>query len=159
MNRMPFFAKVPVGYESTEKADPKPGRKVYLRPAVLTPAVLLSFLLLTSTTCSKSGNSSNNSKSCSLQTGTAVITYAVNVLYSASKVGGANITTITYEGPAGNVYVSNPTLPWTISVSLIKGNSVAMSAVGTAPSGGGLTISYAIQYPNNTVSDSVSCSH
>jgi hypothetical protein len=129
------------------------------RSAWYTPLLLWLFLLLSSGTCHKSGSPNNNGKSCNLQTGTAVITYGVSVVYAASGQGGAAITTISYDGPAGTVYVSNPTLPWTTTVNLSTGNSAGISAVGTAPSGGVLTLSYAIQYPNNTLTDTTSCQH
>lgn len=79
---------------------------------------------------------------CSLYAAPSQPVIAMTVVYAAAQTGDGTISSLSYETNAGTVTVSNPTLPWTISISVLSGTNVKMSASGTTKNGS-LKISYA----------------
>jgi len=79
---------------------------------------------------------------CSLYAAPSQPTIAMTVVYTAAQTGDGTISSLSYETNAGTVTVSNPTLPWSISISVDSGTNVKMSATGTTKNGS-LKISYA----------------
>ena len=94
---------------------------------------------------------------CNFGTNTVNTNSDVAVTYNASNQTGGTITSLTYLGANGAVVVTNPSLPWTVTVTIPQGKSVNVTAVGTAPTGGSLFLSYSISYTNGIVSNSTGC--
>jgi hypothetical protein len=84
--------------------------------------------------CSKSSNSSNTS--CTATTGdTGPLSNNKQVLYTATVTMGATINNLSYQDSAGTTIVKNPVLPFTKTVNLQAGQTVTISATGTANTG------------------------
>jgi hypothetical protein len=117
--------------------------------------VLFLFIIITS--CSKSDSNSSTPTSCNFGTNTISTTSDVPVTYSASNKNSGTISSIIYLGANGGVIVDSPSLPWTVTVTVPQGKSVNITAIGTAPSGGSLYLTYAINYANGVVSNTSGC--
>ncbi len=121
-------------------------------------AVIIIFWISILSSCSKSSSGNNNTpKQCNFETNTVATSSDIAVAYSATNSSGGSISSLIYKGPTGPVTVTNPTLPWSITVTIPKGDSVNIAAVGSAPSGSSLTLSYTIQYSNSITANTVSC--
>jgi len=79
---------------------------------------------------------------CSLYAAPSQPAVAMTVVYTAEQTGDGTISSLSYVTNAGTVTVSNPILPWTISISVLSGTNVNISATGTTKNGS-LKISYA----------------
>lgn len=101
---------------------------------------LIMFLLLLG--IGLSGCKKAKEITCSLYTAPSQPVIAMTVVYAAAQTGDGAISSLSYETNAGTVTVSNPTLPWTITISVLSGTNVKMSASGTTKNGS-LKISYA----------------
>jgi hypothetical protein len=117
--------------------------------------VILFLASLTSCSKNDSGNNNVTPRQCDFASNTAITSSDVPVTYNASNSGNASIATLIYQGVAGPVTIPNPKLPWTTTVSIPKGDTVHISAVGSA-TGGSLTLAYLINYSNPN-SNSASC--
>ena len=117
--------------------------------------VILIFVIFPSCSKNDSGNNNGPPQPCDFATNSVVTSSDVPVTYNASNSNNASITSLIYQGAAGPVTVTNPKLPWTITVAISEGDTVHLSAVGSA-SGGSLNLSYLIHYSNPN-SNSVSC--
>jgi hypothetical protein len=116
----------------------------------------LVFLLFTIfSSCSKKDSGNSTPKPCDFATNVVVTSSDVPVTYNASNSNNASIATLIYQGATGPVTVNNPKLPWTVTIQVPKGDTVNISAVGTA-SGGSLSLSYLINYSNPN-SNSAAC--
>ena len=124
-------------------------------PLTLFAFVLFLFTIITS--CSKSDSNSSTPTTCNFGTNTISTTSDVPVTYSASNKNSGTITSLTYMGRNGEVVVTSPNLPWTVTDTLPQGKSVNITAVGTAPSGGSLYLTYAINYANGIISNTSGC--
>ena len=120
----------------------------------ITAMVILFFSIVSS--CSKK-DSSSSPTSCNFGTNFATTTTSVAVQYSASNQNGGTLSSITYLGRNGAVIVSSPTLPWTIIDTLPQGKQVNISAIGTAPAGGSIYLTYTIDYTNGVVTNTTGC--
>ena len=118
--------------------------------------VVAVFALVSS--CSKK-DSNNTPTSCSFGTNTVTTNSDVPVTYSASNQNSGTISSITYLGANGEVIVDSPTLPWSVTVTIPQGKSVNITAIGTAPSGGTLYLTYTINYTNGVTSNTTGCGH
>lgn len=117
--------------------------------------ILFSFIIIAS--CSKKDSGSTTPTPCNFGTNTINTNSAVAVTYSASNQTSGTITSLTYLGVNGAVVVTSPTLPWTVTVTIPQGKPVNVTAVGTAPPGGTLYLSYSIAYTNGIVSNTTAC--
>jgi hypothetical protein len=117
--------------------------------------VILMFTILLSCSKNYSGNNNSTPRQCVFATSTVVTSSDVPVTYNASQSGNASFSTLIYQGAAGPVSITNPKLPWTITVTIPKGDTVNISAAGTS-TGGSLSLSYLINYSNPN-SNSASC--
>jgi hypothetical protein len=124
-------------------------------PLTLFAFILFLFTIITS--CSKSDSNSSTPTTCNFGTNTVATTSDVPVTYSASNKNSGMITSLIYLGANGAVVVTSPNLPWTVTVTVPLGKSVNITAIGTAPSGGSLYLTYAIKYTNGVISNSTGC--
>jgi len=124
----------------------------------LTLFAFVLFLFTINTSCSKSDSNKNGTPTtCNFGTNTISTTSDVPVTYSASNKNSGTIASLTYMGRNGEVVVTSPNLPWTVTDTLRQGKSVNITAVGTAPSGGSLYLTYAINYANGIISNTSGC--
>ena len=124
-------------------------------PLTLFALVLFLFTIIDS--CSKSDSNNSTPTTCNFGTNTVSTTSDVSVTYSASNKTSGTITSLTYLGAIGAVVVTNPTLPWTVTVTVPQGKSVNITAVGTAPPGGSLYLTYTVNYTNGVISNTTGC--
>ena len=126
----------------------------------LTLLAFVPFLFTIITSCSKSDSNNNGTPtSCNFGTNTVSTTSDVPVTYSASNKNSGTISSITYLGAKGAVIVDSPNLPWTVTDTVPMGKSVNITAIGTAPSGGSLYLTYTINYTNGVISNTTGCGH
>jgi hypothetical protein len=124
----------------------------------LTLLAFVPFLFTIITSCSKSDSNNNGTPtSCNFGTNTVSTTSDVPVTYSASNKNSGTISSITYLGAKGAVIVDSPNLPWTVTDTVPMGKSVNITAIGTAPSGGSLYLTYTINYTNGVISNTTGC--
>jgi ABC-type oligopeptide transport system substrate-binding subunit len=116
---------------------------------------LILFTIVAS--CSKKDSGSTTPATCNFGTNTVTTNSSVPVTYSASNQTSGTIASLTYLGRNGVVVVTSPALPWTVTDTIPQGKSVNITAVGTAPPGGTLYLSYSIAYTNGIVSNSTAC--
>jgi hypothetical protein len=119
----------------------------------LTPILLLSLLLGFGAGCKK-----DKETTCSLATAVNRPPVAMNVTYVATATGDGVISTLSYIDGSGLVTVSNPTLPWTTTVSVPADADVRITASGTVKNGS-LKVEYAGMSGGVTISGSDMCSH
>ena len=119
-------------------------------------AVILLLLFSIISSCSKK-ESASSPTSCNFGTNYTTTTTSVAVQYTASNQNGGTISSLTYLGRNGAVIVSTPTLPWTITDTLAQGKPVNITAIGTAPAGGSLYLTYTIGYTNGVVTNTTGC--
>jgi hypothetical protein len=65
----------------------------------------------------------------------------INVQYQATQTGDGTISSLTYAGPSGNVVVSNPTLPFSVTTTVPLPSQASFSASGFYTNGT-VTIAY-----------------
>jgi hypothetical protein len=117
-------------------------------------AFVLCFYIISG--CSKSSSSNNQ---CNFSTGSATAGSGAQVTYSVSGQGTSSVSSVTYQGANGQVKVSNPSLPWSVSIGFPNGGSVGVSAVGTASNGGVIKLAYGINSSGSFNADTVACGH
>ena len=117
--------------------------------------VLTVFIVVAS--CSKSDSNNGTPTSCNFGTNTVSTNSDVPVTYSASNKTSGTITSLSYQGANGAVVVNSPALPWTVTVTIPQGKPVNITALGTAPSGGSLYLTYTINYTNGVISNTTGC--
>ena len=121
--------------------------------------VCILFYFTIAASCSKSDSGNTTPTECNFGTNTITTNSSVAVTYSASNQTSGTISSLTYLGRNGAVVVTSPTLPWTVTDTIPQGKSVNITAVGTAPAGGTLYLTYSILYTNGIVSNTTSCGH
>jgi len=119
--------------------------------------VFVFFLFNVVVSCSKKDSGNTTPTTCNFGTNTVTTNDSVAVIYNATNQNGGTISSITYLGANGAVVVTNPTLPWKDTVTIPQGKPVNITAIGTAPPGGSLFLSYAIGYTNGIISNSTGC--
>jgi hypothetical protein len=119
--------------------------------------IVFAALIYLFTDCSKSSSSGNNQ--CNFSTGSATAAMGAQVTYSATGVGNASLSSVTYQGVSGQVVVRNPSLPWSVNLNFSNGGNVSLSAVGSASSGATITLSYGITSSGSFSADTVACGH
>jgi hypothetical protein len=125
-----------------------------INPSKLGLAFVLCFYIVSG--CSKSSSSNNN---CNFATGSATAGTGAQVTYVATGTGSASLSSVIYQDVNGPVKISNPALPWSISLVFPAGGNVSLSAEGTASNGGILTLSYGINASGSFNADTVACGH
>jgi hypothetical protein len=119
--------------------------------------VFVFFLFTIVFACSKKDSGNTTPTTCNFGTNTVTTNSAVAVTYNATNQTSGTITSLTYYGANGVVVVTSPTLPWTVTVTIPQGKPVNITAVGTAPPGGSLYLTYSIGYTNGIISNSTGC--
>ena len=124
------------------------------------PGKILSFALLALvggalavSACSDSDNPLDSA--CTIST--AISDGVGTVTYTASRTGNGTISSYTYNTDGGPVTVTDPTLPYTLTMTLPTAHAGA-AAIGTA-SNGSITIGWQIASEVNPEDDTVSCAH
>jgi hypothetical protein len=107
--------------------------------------------------CSKKDSGNTTPTTCNFGTDVATTSSRVAVTYSASNKNSGTITSLIYQGANGEVVVTSPALPWTVTDTIPSGKQVNVTAVGTAPAGGSLYLTYAIGYTNGVISNTTGC--
>jgi len=115
-------------------------------------AVLLSFIMIGFTSCKK-----NTSTTCNLAK-TDKAPSAMAIVFKATKTGDGAISTLTYQVGSTTKTVSNPALPWSVSVNASSGDAISISATGTTGDGS-LTISYDGKNATSEIQGQDYCSH
>jgi len=80
----------------------------------------------------------------------------MTITYKAEQSGDGEISSLTYLTGSGAVTVTNPSLPWTISVEALATQVVGITATGTTKKGS-LTISYEGMSGGNVIYGSDFC--
>jgi hypothetical protein len=75
---------------------------------------------------------------------------AGTLTYSVSVTGSAQVNTIVYAGPAGEVTLDAPTLPFSLSLPVAAGASMHIEALGRAEAGGAIMASHSFLAPGQT---------
>ena len=102
--------------------------------------ILVLALLLSSCDKSDDTTSPNNTQQVNLTISNTQLPSNLSVTYKAVSTGDGKITQLTYLDDKGVTQtVSNPTLPWSMTLSMTSNDYVSMTAAGTI-SKGSLTI-------------------
>ncbi len=101
--------------------------------------LLLILLIAIFSSCRKS---SSSPRTCNITySDPTALTFSQQVEYLAGVSGnGGTISSVSYHDSAGITTVSNPPVPFTIFVNLQSGDTVMISAMGTASQGGQINI-------------------
>lgn len=114
--------------------------------------LLLSFIMIGFTACKK-----DTDTTCNLAK-TDKAPSAMGILFKAVKTGDGVISTLTYQVGATTKTISNPALPWSVTVDASAGDAISITATGTT-SNGSLTISYDGKNATDEIQGSDYCSH
>ncbi len=102
---------------------------------------ILSLILLIAIFSSCKKNSSSP-RTCNITySDPTALTFSQQVEYLAGVSGnGGTISSVSYRDSAGITTVNNPPVPFTVFVNLQSGDTVMISAMGTASQGGQINI-------------------
>ena len=115
-------------------------------------AILLAFAIIGSTACKK-----DEEITCNLsKTGSA--SEDMSIEFKAEGTGDGTISTLTYKVGSTTKTVSNPSLPWSVTVSASGGDAVSITASGTTKDGS-ITVSYDGIGSGSEIKGSDICSH
>ena len=115
-------------------------------------AILLASVIISFSTCKK-----DEEITCDLsKTGTAPVDMIIQ--FKAVGTGDGTISTLSYKVGSTSKIVSNPSLPWTVSVSALSGDDISITASGTTKDGS-LTVSYQGQASGNEIEGFDDCSN
>lgn len=140
--------------KSRNESFPKIKNMKNIAPSRMIAGIVMIIYIISG--CSKSSQSKNN---CNFSTGQVTAPSGAEITYTASAKGSASLSSVTYQGLTGQVTVSNPSLPWSISFGYANGGSVELSAEGNATNGGVLTLTYGINAGGSFNADTVACGH
>lgn len=112
-------------------------------------------LLLALFSCKK--NEEEQVRTCDLTTTTDSLEVNKIVTYTATSTGDGTFAKITYQSFTGTVTVSNPVLPWTVTVPLAAGTKVLMTGLGTVKNGS-LLVKFLAAAPGDTSYSTDKCS-
>jgi len=99
--------------------------------------IFLFAAFVSNTGCKKTANEIT----CNLNTTASQPPVGMNIVYTATQTGDGTMAYLSYVTNFGTVTVQNPQLPWTITVPVLSGTFVSMTAVGTTKNGS-LKINY-----------------
>jgi len=100
-------------------------------------SLFLTTLILVMAACHK-----EEERTCNLTAGPDQPFQTMTVVYSAVQTGDGAISSLTYYTSATEtVTVTNPQLPWSVTVTVEPGTNVMISATGKVKNGS-LTVSY-----------------
>ncbi len=119
--------------------------------------ILLIFLIplmFLSSSCKKE---KETEITCSLTTAPTQPPVDMNVTYKATQTGDGTISSLTYVTITGTVTVTNPQLPWEVTVAVTTTTNVSIAAAGTVKNGS-LNISYDGNSGGATIHGSDFCS-
>lgn len=118
-------------------------------------ALLLSFIMIGFTSCSKSDG--GGATTTSLNATAQPVSTAMSIEFTAIQTGDGTISTLTYTVGSTTQTVTNPTLPWSITVDATAGDNVSMTATAITTNGS-VNIAYDGNNGGETVHGSDSCS-
>lgn len=116
--------------------------------------LFLSFIMIGFTSCSKKDNSATTS---SLDAGTEQTITDITIHFTASQTGDGAISTLTYTVGSASQTVTNPTLPWSVSVDANAGDNISMTATAITTNGS-VKIEYDGSNATETIHGEDSCS-
>ena len=103
-------------------------------PVLLLALASLIFLVVS---CAK-----DKEKTCSLSAGPDTPAYGLQVKYTATQTGDGKITSLTYYTSATEtVTVTDPVLPWEVTLFVEGGTTLKITAAGTVKNGS-VSVSY-----------------
>jgi len=115
-------------------------------------AILLAFAIIGSTACKK-----DEEITCNLsKIGSA--SEDMSIEFKAEGTGDGTISTLTYKVGSTTKTVSNPSLPWSVTVSASAGDAISITASGTTKDGS-ITVSYDGIGSGSEIKGSDDCSH
>jgi len=115
-------------------------------------AILLSFIMIAYTACKK-----DEEITCNLsKTGSTSVDMSVE--FEAVSTGDGTISTLTYKVGSTTKTISNPTLPWSVTVNASAGDAISITASGTTKDGS-ITVSYDGIGSGSEIKGSDDCSH
>jgi hypothetical protein len=117
--------------------------------------LLMSFIMIGFTSCSK--NDGGGATTSSLNANAQTVSSAMSIEFTAVQTGDGTITTLTYTVGSVTQTVTNPTLPWSISVDATAGNNISMTATAITTNGS-VNIAFDGSNGGETVHGSDSCS-
>ncbi len=126
-------------------------KKLNLLP-ILSIALILSLIMITYTACKK-----DTEITCNLSK-TDNAPADMSVIFKAVNTGDGAISTLTYKVGSTTKTISNPTLPWSVTVDAFDGDAISITAEGTT-SDGSLTVSYDGKGSGHEIEGSDNCSH
>ena len=115
-------------------------------------ALLLSFVMISFTTCKK-----DTKITCNLEKADKAPS-EMTIVFKAVKTGDGTISTLTYQVGSTVKTISDPVLPWTVSVDALADDNISIKATGTTEDGS-LTISYDGENATDKIEGEDSCSH
>ena len=112
----------------------------------------MAFLFSTTYSCKK-----DSSITCNLsKSDTAPVD--MSIVFKAVNTGDGAISTLTYKVGSTTKTISNPSLPWSISIDATSGDAISITATGTTKDGS-ITVSYDGIGSGNEIKGSDDCSH
>lgn len=119
-------------------------------------SVMLLFLVaLTITGCKKE---TKETVTCNLQANPDSITVGMTVVYTATATGDGTMSALSYATSSGMVTVTNPALPWTVTIAVPSNTKITMTASGTVTNGS-LDIDYKGSGEGHNTHASDNCAH
>jgi len=115
-------------------------------------AMLLLLIMITYTACKK-----DEEITCNLsKSGTAPVDMMIQ--FKAEQTGDGTISTLTYTVGSSGETISNPTLPWSVTVNASSGEAISITASGTTKDGS-VSVSYDGQASGSEIKGIDNCSH
>ena len=99
-------------------------------------SMLFAVMLVIMMSCKK-----DSETTCNLSATVNQAPVGMSIVYAASQTGDGVISSLTYVSGTGNVTVTNPSLPWSVTVYVPAGTGVTLSASGSVKNGS-LNVSY-----------------
>lgn len=112
--------------------------------------LILSLFIFTLTNCKK-----DSGITCNLNAAAPSQGIDTEITYEANGSGDGAITSLTYASSSGNITVTNPTLPWTITALVPADIPISIVATGTVKNGS-LKVAYSGNGGDLTGSDQCS---
>ncbi len=114
--------------------------------------ILLAGLIFALSSCKK-----NVDTACNLAK-SAIAPSAMDITFKAVKTGDGTISSLTYKVGNTEKTVTDPRLPWSVTLGATKGSPISITATGRAKNGS-LTISYNGENATGAIHGSDFCKH
>jgi hypothetical protein len=110
---------------------------------------LLVFAVLTCL-CAAACGDGDSTNACQVAPASGTAEAAGALTYSVSVTGAAQVSSIVYTAPTGEVELEAPTLPFQVTLQVAAGASLHIEALGSAQKGGVITASYRLVEAGST---------